>query len=115
MTTDTIDLHFKAITYVSPVFQAIILLMDIYGAIRSPRFRPAFLLLAFASLLWLIPQGFHALLQAQKDFTHEWISTDISRQFLPYILSLTWIAIPVGLFGVGAIVHQAIKSNERNA
>jgi hypothetical protein len=97
------------------VFQAIILLMDIYGAVRSPRFRPAFLLLALASVLWLIPQGFHALLQAQKDFAHEWLSSDISHLSLPYVLSLTWFAIPVGLLGVGAVVHQAIKSNDRDA
>ena len=115
MTTETIDLHFKLLGYAMPVCNVIVLVLWVYGAIRSPRFRTGFVVMVCASALWTFPQLFDGILLAQKDSGAEWLSKDVARSLLPLVIISYWAAFPFHFVGLVMVLRQTAKSNEQNS
>lgn len=114
MTSETIKHLFKILIYAVPVFNVLVMALWIYGALRSPRFRAGFVLMAFASAFCAFPQLIQGILQAQQDWGAEWLSKDIVLNLFPLVTISYWAVMPSNILGAVVIIRQAMKLNEQS-
>ena len=114
MTTETLRLHFRILVYAVPVFNVLVIALWVHGAVRSPRFRTGFILLACAAAFCAFPQLILGILQAQEDGGAKWFSKEIVRNLFSVMIIFYWLVMPFNLLGAVVILRQAMKSNEQS-
>ena len=105
---------FKAIVYAVPVFNVLVMALWTYGAIRSPRFRVGFVLIACASAFCAFPQSVLAIAQAQVDYGAEWFSKEMMRSILPAMTISYWAVMPFYILGALVVIRRATRADEQS-